>query len=75
MVFRGARNIIPVFTARDHGPSSRVVRTEPNSTTRRKQFTRNRRLETVSIAEPLQNRQHAPLMLSTLGSKEKREGG
>ena len=32
-------------------------------------------LETVSIAEPLQNRQHAPLMLSTLGSKEKREGG
>jgi len=33
------------------------------------------RLETVSIAEPLQNRQHAPLMLSTLGSKEKREGG
>jgi len=33
------------------------------------------KLETVSIAEPLQNRQHAPLMLSTLGSKEKREGG
>ena len=32
-------------------------------------------LETVSIAEPLQNRQHAPLMLSTLGSKEKKEGG
>jgi len=32
-------------------------------------------LETVSIAEPMQNRQHAPLMLSTLGSKEKREGG
>jgi len=32
-------------------------------------------LETVSIGEPLQNRQHAPLMLSTLGSKEKREGG
>ena len=32
-------------------------------------------LETVSIAEPLQNRQHAPLMLSTLVSKEKREGG
>jgi len=32
-------------------------------------------LETVSIAEPLQNRQYAPLMLSTLGSKEKREGG
>ena len=25
------------------------------------------KLETVSIAEPLQNRQHAPLMLSTLG--------
>jgi len=34
-----------------------------------------RKLETVSIAEPLQNRQHAPVMLSTLGSKEKREGG
>jgi len=34
-----------------------------------------RKLETVSIAEPLQNRQHVPLMLSTLGSKEKREGG
>jgi len=33
------------------------------------------KLETVSIAEPLQNRQYAPLMLSTLGSKEKREGG
>ena len=33
------------------------------------------KLETVSIAEPLQNRQHAPLMLSTLGSKEKRERG
>ena len=33
------------------------------------------KLETVSIAEPLQNRQHAPLMLSTLGSKETREGG
>ena len=33
------------------------------------------KLETVSIAEPLQNQQHAPLMLSTLGSKEKREGG
>ena len=33
------------------------------------------KLETVSIAEPLQNRQHAPPMLSTLGSKEKREGG
>ena len=33
------------------------------------------KLETVSIAEPLQNRHHAPLMLSTLGSKEKREGG
>ena len=32
------------------------------------------KLETVSIAEPLQNRQHAPLTLSTLGSKEKREG-
>jgi len=32
-------------------------------------------LETVSIAEPLQNRQHAPLMLSALGSMEKREGG
>jgi len=32
-------------------------------------------LETVSIAEPLQNRQHATLMLSTLGSKEKREEG
>jgi len=32
-------------------------------------------LETVSIAEPLQNRQHAPPMLATLGSKEKREGG
>jgi len=36
---------------------------------------RKKELETVSIAEPLQNRQHAPLMLSTLGSKEKREGG
>jgi len=24
------------------------------------------KLETVSIAQPLQNRQHAPLMLSTL---------
>jgi len=34
-----------------------------------------RQLETVSIAEPLQNRQHAPLMLSTLGSNEKRLGG
>ena len=32
-------------------------------------------LESVSIAEPLQNRQHAPLVLSTLWSKEKREGG
>jgi len=36
---------------------------------------KQQQLETVSIAEPLQNRQHAPLMLSTLGSKEKREGG
>ena len=36
---------------------------------------RQETLETVSIAEPQQNRQHAPLMLSTLGSKEKREGG
>jgi len=35
----------------------------------------NTTLETVSIAEPLQNRQHAPLMLSTLRSKEKRKGG
>jgi len=35
----------------------------------------NIQLETVSIAEPLQNRKHAPVMLSTLGSKEKREGG
>ena len=32
------------------------------------------KLETVSIAEPLQDRQHAPLMLSTPGSKGKREG-
>jgi len=32
-------------------------------------------LEIVSIAEPLQNQQHVPLMLATLGSKEKREGG
>jgi len=31
-------------------------------------------LETVSIAEPLQNRQHARLMLSTLERKGKREG-
>jgi len=31
-------------------------------------------LETVSIAEPLQNRQHARLMLSTLEHKGKREG-
>jgi len=33
-----------------------------------------RKLETVSIAEPLQNRQHARLMLSTLERKGKREG-
>ena len=32
------------------------------------------KLETVSIAEPLQNRQHARLMLSTLERKGKREG-
>ena len=32
------------------------------------------KLETVSIAEPLQNRQHARLMLSTLEHKGKREG-
>jgi len=31
-------------------------------------------LETVSIAEALQNRQHARLMLSTLERKGKREG-
>jgi len=31
-------------------------------------------LETVSIAEPLQNRQHARQMLSTLERKGKREG-
>jgi len=30
-------------------------------------------LETVSIAEPLQNRQHAHQMLSTLECKGKRE--
>ena len=35
-------------------------------------YSRQLKLENVSIAEPLQNRQHAPLMLSTLGSKEKR---
>jgi len=35
---------------------------------------RKRQLETVSIAEPLQNRQHARLMLSTLEHKGKREG-
>jgi len=34
----------------------------------------NAELETVSIAEPLQNRQHARLMLSTLERKGKREG-
>ena len=34
----------------------------------------NSKLETVSIAEPLQNRQHARLMLSTLERKGKREG-
>jgi len=34
----------------------------------------NWELETVSIAEPLQNRQHARLMLSTLERKGKREG-
>jgi len=34
----------------------------------------NTQLETVSIAEPLQNRQHARLMLSTLERKGKREG-
>jgi len=39
-----------------------------------KKGTKQKTLETVSIAEPLQNWQHAPLMLSTLGSKEKREG-
>jgi len=35
------------------------------------------KLQTVSIAEPMQNRQHAQnhLMLSTLGSKGKTEGG
>jgi len=27
---------------------------------------KQQQLETVSIAEPLQNRQHAPLMLSTV---------
>jgi len=32
------------------------------------------KLETVSIAEPLQNRQHARQMLSTLERKGKREG-
>jgi len=32
------------------------------------------KLETVSIAEPLQNRQHARLMLSTLERKGKTEG-
>ena len=31
------------------------------------------KLETISIAEPLQNRQHARLMLSTLERKGKRE--
>jgi len=35
---------------------------------------RQKQLETVSIAEPLQNRQHARLMLSTLEHKGKREG-
>ena len=37
----------------------------------------NLTLESVSISEPLQNRQHAqkPLMLSTPGSKGKKEGG
>jgi len=34
----------------------------------------NNELETVSIAEPLQNWQHARLMLSTLERKGKREG-
>ena len=38
-------------------------------------YWKNLKLETVCVAEPLQIRQHAPLMLSTLGSKEKREGG
>jgi len=34
------------------------------------------KLETASIAKPLQNQQHAqnPLMLSTIGRKGKREG-
>ena len=35
---------------------------------------KNKKLETVSIAEPLQNRQHARQMLSTLECKGKREG-
>ena len=39
-----------------------------------KQTDKQKKLETVSIAEPLQNRQHARLMLSTLERKGKREG-